>query len=63
MAAINFDQPSTGTVNATSNALSIKNNGTGGALECIVNSTTSSGIGVRNETGHGIWTESKGDCQ
>jgi hypothetical protein len=60
MAAINFDQPSAGTVNASSNALSIKNSGTGGGLECIVNSPTSSGIGVRNEQGHGIWTESKG---
>ena len=60
MAAINFDQPSTGTVNTTSNALSIKNNGSGGGLECIVNSTTGSGIGVVNQAGHGIWTESKG---
>jgi hypothetical protein len=60
MGAINFDQPSAGTVNSPSNILSLKNNGTGGGLECIVNSATGSGIGVVNQTGHGIWTESKG---
>lgn len=60
MAAISFDQPSSGIVNSSSNALSIKNNGSGGGLECIVNSPTASGIGVVNQTGHGIWTESKG---
>lgn len=32
MAAINFDQPSTGNVNSSQDALAIKNNGSGNAL-------------------------------
>jgi hypothetical protein len=51
MGAINFDQPSKGTVVSTSKALTIINTDSGGALSCI----------AENATGHCIMADSKGN--
>lgn len=58
MAAVKFDQPSTGTVNSNSGALTITNSGGGSALNCNTNNNAVV-ITAVNDNMHGIWAESK----
>ena len=55
--AISFDQPSVGTGNSPSKDLNIQNNGIGGALECLANTTR---LYAKSATGNGVHAESLG---
>ena len=63
MPAINFNQPSNGTVESTSNALTVENTGTGGASgNAIVGESKGSGTGIFGKSlqGFGVYAESLG---